>query len=136
MNHNQKIFDEYTAYLKTHGFDYRDSQGFSVRFKLKNADVAFIDVIETHDGRLEVFDYFGNCYTGIRAANRLAKALQQRFPEYEIWVEKYTSFEIDVAQKFDFTTIEDLHERVCRLAEIVDEGAGIGKETLGESFDR
>ena len=81
---NQKIFDDYAKYLEEHDITYHDRQGFSVRFKLKNADVAFIDV----------------------------------------------------AQKFDFTTIEDLHERVCRLAGVVDEGAGIGKETLGESFDR
>lgn len=75
-------------------------------------------------------------YTGIRAAKKLAKSLQEKFPDYHIWVEKYTSFEIDVAQDFEFTTLEDLHRRVMQLASVVDEGAGIGKEMLGDSFER
>ena len=132
----QKIFDDYAAYLKKNKITYHDNQGFSVRFDLKNAGVTFIDVIDTYDGRLEVFDYIGNCNTGVRAANRLVKTFKEHYPGYDIWADKYTTFEIDVAQKFEFTTTEDLHERVCRLAEIVDAGFVIGKEILGESFYR
>ena len=133
---NQKLFSDYTAYLKENNIPYVDNQGFSVRFDLKNAGVTFIDVIETYDGRLEVFDYIGNCNTGIRAANRLVKIFKEHYLGYNIWTDKYTTFEVDVAQKFDFSTIEGLHERVCRLAEIVDEGFVIGRETLGEAFHR
>ena len=37
---NQKIFDDYAKYLEEHDITYHDRQGFSVRFKLKNADVS------------------------------------------------------------------------------------------------
>ena len=132
----QKIFDDYAKYLKRNGITYVDHQRFSVRFELKNAGVSFIDVIDTYGGKIEVYDYIGNCDTGIRTVNRLIKKLKDRFTDYKIWSEKYTSFEIDVAQELEFTTIEDLHERVCRLADIVEEGYVIGKEELGESFYR
>ena len=55
---------------------------------------------------------------------------------YTIWVEKYTTFEIDVEEKFSFRSIANLHKHVCKMAAIIDEGAGIGKEMLGEAFDR
>lgn len=96
---------------------------------------AFIDV-RAFKNTIRIFDYFGTCYTGICNTNRVAKVLKKRFPMYTIWVEKFTTFEIDIEEEFEFSTIDDLHAHVCRMAEVVDEGAGIGKEMLGEAFDR
>ena len=89
------ILAEYASYLESQNIDYRAGQGFSVRFELQNADVAFIDV-DINGKTVTLFDYFGTCYTGIRNTNRVAKVLKEKFPTYTIWVEKYTTFEIDV----------------------------------------
>jgi len=129
------ILAEYALYLEKQKIEYRTNNGFSVRFELKNADVAFIDVRITGK-TVTLFDYFGTCYTGIRNTNRVAKVLKETFPTYTIWVEKYTTFEIDIEEKFEFSSIHHLHEHVYRMAAVVDEGAGIGKAMLGEDFDR
>lgn len=136
MNPNQ-ILKKYADYLDQQNIRYHlADRKISVRFDLTNAEFAFIDVIAMFDGPFEIFDYFGTCYTGKRAANRVAKVLSQKFPDYSVWVEMYTVPEIDVSQNFHFTTIEDMHERVVRFAKTVDEGAGIGKQMLGDDFDR
>ena len=129
------ILAEYASYLKSQNIDYRAGQGFSVRFELQNADVAFIDV-DINGKTVTLFDYFGTCYTGIRNTNRVAKVLKEKYPTYTIWIEKYTTFEIDVEEKFSFRSIANLHKRVCKMAAVIDEGAGIGKEMLGDAFDR
>ena len=135
MIRKSEILDRYAAYLDEQGITYHTRNGFSVRFSLSHVDFAYIDVREKN-GQITVWDYFGTCYTGVREANLLAKELQTMFPEYHVWVEKYTTYEIDVEDSFRFTTIEGLHEKVCRLAAAVDEGAGIGFERLGDNFDR
>ena len=135
MSIQSQILKDYAQYLDARNIEYRTKNGFSVRFELTNVKVAFIDVRE-QNRKITLFDYFGTCYTGIRATNRVAKVLKAKFPEYTIWVEKFTAFEIDIEEEFQFTTIEELHQRVCKMAAVVDEGAGIGKEMLGEDFDR
>ena len=88
------------------------------------------------DGKILLTDYCGNCYTGVRKANRVAKAIREKFPQHEISVEHYgASFEIDVYYEIEYTTIESLHEAVLSVAEVADEGAGIGYEMLGEDFE-
>ena len=129
------ILAEYASYLKSQNIDYRAGQGFSVRFELQNADVAFIKV-EINGKTVTLFNYFGTCYTGIRNTNCVAKVLKEKYPTYTIWIEKYTTFEIDVEEKFSFRSIANLHKRVCKMAAVIDEGAGIGKEMLGDAFDR
>ena len=131
----KSIIKAYVAYLEHSGIQYNAGNDFSVRFELSNTDVTFIDVMGNQE-KITLFNYFGTCYTGIRAAKRVAKVLQENFTEYKIWVDKYTGFEIDVEDEFPFTTIEDLHYRVCRLAMAVDKGAGVGKEMLGDAFER
>ena len=125
----------YAAYLDSIGHTYHTKNGFTVRFALANTDCAWIDVrIRGND--VWIWDYFGTCYTGIRAATRLCKELQARYPQYHVWVEKYTSFEIDVEEKFPYTTAEEVHAHLTALAAAVDEGVLLGKLMLGESFER
>ncbi len=76
---------------------------------LNNADVAFIDV-RAFENTIRIFDYFGTCYTGIRNTNRVAKVLKNRFPMYTIWVEKFTTFEIDIEED-----LNSLQSTTCML---------------------
>ena len=85
---------------------------------------------------LRIFDYVGNCDTGVRIAKRVAKELQKRYPDYSIWAEKFTSFEIDIEQEFIFTTVEDLHQRVLQMATVIDDCIPVGQEIAGEAFYR
>lgn len=133
----KKVFKEYSAFLDANGIRYNDHQGFYVYADTKNMKHSFTHVCEPFDGEVLITDYCGNCYTGIRAANRVVKAIQSRFPDCDIRPEKYGgAFEIEIYHSITFKNIEDLHEHVLRVAKAADEGAGIGYEMLGKSFDR
>ena len=134
----KKIQKEYKEFLDAQGIKYNDTQGLYVYMDTKNIDHSFTHVCSVFDGNILITDYCGNCYTGIRAANRVAKAIQAKFPECDIRPERYGgSFELEVYKEIEFKSIEDLHEHVCRVAEAADEGAKIGYEMLGkDSFER
>ena len=127
--------DAYAAYLDSIGRTYHTRNGFSVYFALANTDCAWIEVRE-RDGGMWIWDYFGMCYSGVRAANRLCKEYQSRYSQYHVWTEKYTGIEIGVEEKFPFISPEDVHQHVTALAAAVDDGIPIGKEMLGDCFER
>ena len=138
LKSTKDIQAEYAAFLDSLGVPYINRQDFHVLLPLANAEHSFTQVCAMmHDGKILLTDYCGNCYTGIRAANRVAKAIRSKFPDVDTIVEHYgASFELDVYDEHKFTTIEDLHQRVLRIAEVVDYGAAIGKEMLGDDFER
>ena len=125
----------YAGYLDSIGHTCHTRNGFTVRFSLTNTDCAWIDV-RIQDGEVRVWDYFGTCYTGIRAANRLCRELSNLYPQYHVWLDKYTGFEIGVEETFLFTTAEEVHRHVSALAAAVDAGIPVGKGMLGDSFER
>ena len=131
-----KPLEEYIEYLKDEGVTFSERFGLTVSLYLKSIDYTDVYVYEHFEGKLEIFDYVGRCYTTKPPAVRLAKVLSKKFPEYDFRVEPYASYEIDVHQVFDFTTIDDLHLRVCRLAKTIDECISIARETLGDRFSR
>ncbi len=133
----KEIWKEYGEYLKARDIDYLDNQGFIVRIPLRNTDHSFTHVCGIRDGKIIVWDYCGSCYTGVRLAKRVAKAIKEKYPGENIVVEKYGgSFELDIIRDVEYTTIEELHKNVMAVTDIVDEGARIGYEMLGEDFDR
>ena len=133
---NTQLQQKYAALLDQQGIKYSNHQGFYVRIPLKNTKSSFTHVCDIHDGKILLADYRGDCCTGIRAANRLAKAIQKQFPEFDIVVEKYSIFEIVVYKWIQFDSIDALHQEVLSMATVVDEGARLGKEMLGEDFER
>ena len=134
----QKIFREYSEYLDKAGVPYKNDQnGFYVFIPLQNIEESFTKVCETYSGKTLLSDYCGNCYTGIRLAKRVAKAIPAKCPGYEIEIEHYTSlFEFDIYHEVEYTTAEELHQQVLGVVHVVDVGAGIGKEMLGKDFRR
>ena len=134
----QKIFREYSEYLDKAGVPYKNDQnGFYVFIPLQNIEESFTQVCESSNGKIHLWDYCGNCYTGVRLAKRVAKAIQAQCPGYEIEVEHYTSlFELDIYHEVEYTTAEELHQQVLGVAHAVDVGVGIGKEMLGKDFRR
>ena len=57
--------------------------------------------------------------------------------KFDIRPEHYSaSFELTIYWEIKYKDIQDLHERVLAIANVVDIGAGIGKEMLGSSFER
>ncbi len=134
----KKIYREYAEYLENAGVPYNNNQnGFHVYVSLQNIEKSFTHVCRAFDGKVLLTDYCGNCYTGIRLANRVAKAIREQCPGYDITVEHYgASFEIEVYHEVEYTTAEVLHEQVIGVAHVADTGAGIGKEMLGEDFER
>ena len=138
LKSTKDIQTEYAAYLDTLGVPYINRQDFHVLLPLRNAKQSFTQVCSMmHDGKILLTDYCGSCHTGVRAANRVAKAIRAQFPDVDIIVEHYVaSFEVEIYDEHKYTTIEDLHQRVLRIAEVVDYGAGIGREMLGEDFER
>ncbi len=135
----EKVYKDYSAFLDAAGLPYNNNlNGFHVCLEMKNIRHSFTQVCRVHNGEIMITDYCGNCYTGVRKANRVAKAIRERFPNHEISVEHYgASFEIEVYYRIQFTTIEALHEAVLSVAEVADEGAKIGYEILGdEEFER
>ena len=104
---------------------------------LKNIKKSFTHICRVFDGKVLLTDYCGNCGTGVRLAKRVAKVIRERCPGYEITVEHYgVSFEIEVYLEVEYTTVEALHEHVIGVAHVADVGAGIGREMLGEDFER
>lgn len=134
----KRIYRDYERFLTDAGISYQNDQnGFHVYVNLKNIKHSFTHVCQVFNGKVLITDYCGNCYTGIRKANRVAKAVREKFPDHHIQVEHYgASFELDVYYEIPFTTIEALHEAVLTVAEVADEGARIGYEMLGEEFER
>lgn len=134
----QKVFREYAEYLDKAGIPYKNDQNdFYVFIPLQNIEESFTKVCEIYSGKTLLSDYCGNCYTGIRLAKRVAKAIQAQCPGYEIEVEHYTSlFELDIYHEVEYTTAEELHQQVLGVAHAVDVGVEIGKEMLGKNFIR
>ena len=134
----EKVYSDYSEYLDSAGVRYLNNQnGFHVYIVLKNIKQSFTQICYVHKGEILLTDYCGNCYTGVRRAKQVAKAIGEKFPGYEIRVEQYcASFEIDVYHRIKYTSVEALHEAVLGVAGVVDEGARIGRETLGEDFER
>ena len=135
----EAVYQAYSEFLDAAKFPYSNNQnGFHVYLEMKHIRRSFTQVSEVWNGEILITDYCGNCYTGVRKANRVAKAIREKFPDHEISVEHYgASFEIEVYYQIRFTTIEALHEAVLSVAEVADEGARIGYEMLGdEEFER
>lgn len=134
----KKIYEEYTEYLDRAGVPYNNDQnGFHVYIPLKNIKKSFTHICRVLDGKVLLADYCGNCYTGVRLAKRVANAIREQCPGYEITVEYYgASFEIEVYLEVEYTTVGALHENVLGVAQVADVGAGIGREMLGEDFER
>ena len=57
-------------------------------------------------------------------------------PQYHFQKDHYTSYEISVSDRFPFSSVEGLHERICVLASVVDDCYVIGKEIPGDRFHR
>lgn len=134
---SNEIWKAYGKYLDSQGIEYNNRNGFHVRIPLKHTDKSFIHVGRVFDGLLNLADYCGTCYTGIRMAKKVMKAIKERYPEADVYVERFGgTFELDVQHKMKYTTVEELHEQVLKIAEIVDWGAKIGYDMLGEDFER
>lgn len=138
LKSTKAILREYAAYLDSMAIPYNNHNDFHVLLPLTNIKESFTKISPSiDDSKIIISDYCGNCYTGVRAANRVAKTIRTRFPDVEIFVEHFgASFELDIYDQHQYTTIENLHQRVLRIAEAVDAGAGIGKEMLGDDFER
>ena len=134
----KEIYREYEKYLTDAGIHYINNQnGFHVYINLKNIKQSFTHVCQVFDGKVLITDYCGNCYTGIRKANSVAKAIREKFPGHDIQVEHYGgSFELEIYYEIEYTTIDALHEAVLSVAAVADEGARIGYDMLGEDFER
>ncbi|MBQ8707020.1 MAG: hypothetical protein IJ523_02895 [Succinivibrionaceae bacterium] len=135
----EMIFREYAAYLEQVGvrYSYRQRAPFYVYVPLTNIDKSFTHVCRYRRGEIQICDYCGICYTGIRLANRVAKAIRERSGSDDIVVERYgEKFELDIYHTIQYTGIEALHQAVLDVAHVADFGFGIGKEMLGEQFVR
>lgn len=133
-----KIYKEYSEFLDRAGIKYDNRQyDFYVYVPLKNIKESFTQICKRSSGQVLVTDYCGNCYTGVRLAKRVAKAIREKCPEYQIEVEHYgASFEIEIYHNIELTSVEELHKQVLGVAQVVDIGVGIGKEMLGSDFVR
>ena len=131
------ILDDYAAFLTSLGIQFSRTNGFSVRFTMTNTDCCWIDIRCSKSGLLTLSSYFGTCYAGIRAVNRVVKELQGRYPQYDIWPEKYTVYEIDVEKVIPFETVDALHQKALAMATAIDESIPLCSQMLGEeSFER
>ena len=86
MGKNEKIIAEYVKYLEEHSVPYNNNQGLYVKINLKHSDHTFTHLVLpfNREKELRIFDYVGNCDTGVRIAKRVAKELQKRYPDYSI----------------------------------------------------
>ena len=135
----EAVYKEYSEFLDAAGLPYNNNQnGFHVCLEMEHIKHSFTQVCRVRNGEIMLTDYCGNCYTGVRKAKRVAKAIQEKFPKHEISVEYYgASYEIEVYYRIQYTTVEALHEAVMSVAKVADEGARIGYEMLGdEEFER
>lgn len=104
---------------------------------MKNTDCAWINIRCSKSGLLTLSSYFGTCYAGIRAVNKVVKELQGRYPQYAIWPEKFTVYEIDVEKMIPFETVEALHQEALAMAMAIDESIPLCTQMLGEdAFER
>ena len=132
----EQIKKEYGAFLKKEGIHYSDHQGFYVRIPLKNTDTSFTHVCDIWKGKMLLADYCGNCISDLDTAVEVADAIMKKCPDARIDVERYSSYQLTLYNEIKFVSIEDLHKHVFRMAEIVDISVAIGKEMLGNSFER
>ena len=49
-------------------------------------------------------------------------------------MDEYTHFELGIYHEFKFAGIEDLHERVMKIAGMIEKGSAIGYDMAGEEF--
>ena len=133
----KRIFREYAKYLDKAGIPYNNRQGFYVYIPLQNIKQSFTYVCRPLYRKILLSDYCGNCCTSLRSAVRVANAIREQCPGYKITVEQCGgSFDLEVYHDFEYTTVEELHREVLGIAHIADVGAAIGKEMLGERFER
>ena len=126
------ILDAYAAFLAALDIRFTTNNGFSVRFDMENTDCKWINISCSTSGIITLSSYFGTCYTGIRAVNKVVKDLKARYPQYAIWPEKFTVYEIDVEIRFPFENVEDLHQKAAALASAIDESIPLCTQMLGE----
>ena len=132
----ERIKKGYGAFLKSQNIKYSDNHGFYVWIPLKNTESSFTHVCDIRHGEILLADYCGNCISDLDTAVNVADAIMEKCPDAKIDVERYSSFQLTLYKEIKYVSIEDLHKHVLRMAEIVDTGAGIGKEMLGGSFER
>ncbi len=138
MKEPNQVIAEYIKLLESQEIEYRYRDELYIMIPLKNADHTFTQLIPPVTGKsyYTLSDYAGNFYTGVRLAKRGAKTMQMKYPEFQIWEDKYTSFEIDIEQRFRFTSVKNIHKRVLRMAEVIDDCIQIGKDIAGDAFCR
>ena len=132
----EEIKKEYSSFLKAQEIDYSDHQGFYVKLPLKNTDHSFTHVCDIRKGEILLADYCGNCISDLDTAVDVADAIREKCPDARIDVERYSSYQLTLYNEIKYQSIEELHKHVLRMAEVVDIGAGIGKEMLGDGFER
>ena len=125
------ILKSYGEYLKLLGVTYSDRQGFSVRYERPAIGFGYIDIIDgwrtNAPGSLYIHDYVGIIDGGRRRQKKIIRELNARFPDYEFY-EEWPEF--GMAQAFDFSTLDDLHQRVEMLADNIDEAYRFVKEMI------
>ena len=126
------ILDVYAALLTSLGIPFYTNNGFTV--ELGNV---MISVSVSRCGTVMLSSYIG-LVNFARPAKKLCAILSARYPGYHIWPEKMNAgyFEIEVEQEFSYTTVQELHEKVVAMAEMLEESYGVGKEIVGEEFHR
>ena len=131
----QALLNDYSAYLDEQSIHYYARDGFSVSFEMPHIAHVLINVLATSDD-ISIWEYIALSDTGPRDANRLLKKLRARYPQYHFQKDHYTSYEISVSDRFPFSSVEHLHERICALTSVVDDCYVIGKEIPGDRFHR
>lgn len=131
----KEILAAYAAYLDERHVGYSDHQGFTIRIPQKNIE-SFTGLSIDKDGSCFIDDYLGYLLSDDDDdAEIFCDELREEFPGYFFMSDQYDHrYEIDVDERFPFTTIEDLHDHVVRMAKVVDEGWQIGKEEYGGGF--
>ena len=126
------ILKSYAEYLKPLGVQYYDRQGFSVRYERPSIGLGHIGIIDgwrtNEPGSLYIYDYVGLIDGGKRRQQKTLRELNARFnPDYEFY-EEWPEF--GMGQAFSFTTLDELHQRVEKLADSLDEAFKFTKEMI------
>lgn len=128
MLRTQKSFAEY---LTSRALPFYDRQGFSVRYERPAIGWGMIDIIDgwrTHEpGSLYIHDYVGLIDGGKRRQQKVLRKLREHYPDYDFY-EEWPEF--GMGQAFDFTTLDELHQRVEGLADKLDEAYKLVKEMI------
>ena len=133
----KQIYEEYREFLKREGIRYYGGQHDLHVCIPVNGTESFTQVSKAVDGKVLLADYCGDCYSGNADAQRLADAIRERFPKYEIQVMKLSAcYELAISREITYTGIEALHEAVLGMAEVVSAGAMLGRDMLGGQFER